>query len=120
MNTNATYTEELIARAGLGDSEAAERLWPIHRDPFRRMVATRIDPRVRARVDPSDVVQEALAEAARALPQYLRDRPLPFLAWLRQFAFQRLAELHLQSPTDQDPRCAGPTASTDSTRRRAS
>jgi RNA polymerase sigma-70 factor (ECF subfamily) len=31
-----------------------------------------------------------LAEAARRLPDYLRDRPLPFYPWLRQLAADRL------------------------------
>ena len=47
-----------------------------------------------ARIDPSDVVQEALADAAQELSDYLRDRPLPFYPWLRQFAWERLLQLH--------------------------
>jgi RNA polymerase sigma-70 factor (ECF subfamily) len=58
------------------------------------MVAFRLDRRMAARVDPSDVVQEALADAARKLSAYLRDRPLPFYPWLRQIAWDRLVELH--------------------------
>src|SRR5262249_5179573 len=47
-----------------------------------------------ARIDPSDVVQETLAEADRRLGKYLADRPLPFYPWLRQIAVERLAKLH--------------------------
>ena len=47
-----------------------------------------------ARVDASDVVQEALVAAAQALPEYLRDRPLPLLAWLRQFTWEHLVKTH--------------------------
>src|SRR5262249_55179628 len=65
-----------------------------HYDRLRRMVALRLDRRLAARLDPSDVVQEALAEAARLLPDYLRERPLPFYPWLRQLAGERLAKLH--------------------------
>ena len=50
--------------------------------------------RLAARVDPSDVVQEVLAEAIQHFAEYLRTRPLPFSAWLRQFAWQRLVKLH--------------------------
>jgi len=58
------------------------------------MVALRIDRRIAPRVDPSDVVQEALADAAQSLSDYLRDRPLPFYPWLRQVTWERLLQLH--------------------------
>jgi RNA polymerase sigma-70 factor (ECF subfamily) len=60
------------------------------------MVGARLDPRLAARLDPSDVVQEAMAEAARHLDDYLRDPPLPFYPWLRQFAWERLVKAHRQ------------------------
>src|SRR5262249_55578651 len=68
---------------------------------LRRMVAVRLDPRVAARLDPSDVVQEALLEAARKLPDYLRERPVPFYPWLRRLAWERLPKLHQRPPAAQ-------------------
>jgi RNA polymerase sigma-70 factor (ECF subfamily) len=53
-----------------------------------------LDPRLSARIDPSDVVQEALAEAYTRLPRYLQERPVSFYPWLRQIAWQRLVKLH--------------------------
>lgn len=87
-------TDELVRRAGDGDVQATEKLMERHRARLRQMVAVRMDPRLAARVDPSDVVQETLAEALRKLPDYVRDRPLPFYPWLRQVAWDRLVELH--------------------------
>jgi RNA polymerase sigma-70 factor (ECF subfamily) len=58
------------------------------------MVAWRLDRRLAARVDPSDVVQEVLAEANRKMDRYLRDRPLPFFPWLRSLAGEQLVRLH--------------------------
>jgi RNA polymerase sigma-70 factor (ECF subfamily) len=58
------------------------------------MVALRMDPRIASRVDPSDVVQETLAEACQRMPEYARRRPLPFYPWLRQLACDRLVDLH--------------------------
>jgi RNA polymerase sigma-70 factor (ECF subfamily) len=58
------------------------------------MVAVRLDRRVAARVDPSDVVQEALATAAKGFDDYLRERPLPFYPWLRRLAWLRLTDAH--------------------------
>jgi hypothetical protein len=81
-------TQESLDRAGTGDRTARQELLARHRGRLRQMVALRIDRRMAAaRVDPSDVVQEALADAAQSLSDYLRDRPLPFYPWLRQFAW---------------------------------
>ena len=44
--------------------------------------------------DASDIVQEALAEAAGRLPDYLSRRPLPFYPWLRHIAWQHLQKCH--------------------------
>jgi RNA polymerase sigma-70 factor (ECF subfamily) len=87
-------TEELLDRAGGGDDSAREQLLTRHRGRLRVMVAARLDRRLAARLDPSDVVQEALAEAARRLDDYLRNRPLPFYPWLRQLAWDRLVKEH--------------------------
>ncbi|HZW33884.1 MAG TPA: sigma-70 family RNA polymerase sigma factor [Isosphaeraceae bacterium] len=87
-------TDELLRRAGTGDLSARQHLLARYRCRLRQMVALRIDRRMAARIDPSDVVQEALADAARSLSDYLTDRPLPFYPWLRQFAWERLLQLH--------------------------
>jgi RNA polymerase sigma-70 factor, ECF subfamily len=87
-------TQELLERSVRGDATARQELLVRHRARLRRMVAIRLDRRLGARLDPSDVVQEALADAARHLDEYLRHRPLPFYPWLRQFAWERLCKLH--------------------------
>src|SRR5215469_15978069 len=100
MPTSSPDTDELLARTAHGDQAAREQLITRHRARLRKMVAYRLDRRLRVRVDPSDVVQEVLAEASRKLPQYLQQRPLPFYPWLRQMAETRLIDLrrrHLES-----------------------
>jgi RNA polymerase sigma-70 factor (ECF subfamily) len=87
-------TEQLLRQAGQGDAAARDHLLARHRPQLREAVAVRLDRRLAPRVDPSDVVQETLAEAARRLPDYLRDRPLPFYPWLRQLALDRVIDLH--------------------------
>lgn len=85
-------TDKLMDCAGRGDAEARGRLLARYRGRLRREVAARLDRRLAARVDASDIVQESLIEAHRDLPDYLKRRPLPFLAWLRQIARGRLAK----------------------------
>jgi len=87
-------TEQLVRSAGRGDKRALEGLFSRHRSRLRRMIAVRMDPRLSARVDPSDVVQEVLAEAARKLPAYARAAPLPFFPWLRMIAWDHLVNLY--------------------------
>lgn len=58
------------------------------------MAAIRLDPRLAQRVDPSDIVQDTLIEAHRKLPDYLKDRPIPFYPWLRAIAWNRLIDAH--------------------------
>jgi RNA polymerase sigma-70 factor (ECF subfamily) len=87
-------TEVLLARARQGDQSAVEGLLAGHRGRLRQMVAVRMDPQLSARVDPSDVVQEALVAASQRLSEYLRNPPLPFYPWLRQIAWDRLVDLH--------------------------
>jgi RNA polymerase sigma-70 factor (ECF subfamily) len=87
-------SEDLLRRVGRGDAEAREQLFTAPRRRLRQMIALRMDPRLRSRIDPSDVLQEALAEAFQQLPDYLQERPLPFYPWLRQIAWNRLVDLH--------------------------
>jgi RNA polymerase sigma-70 factor (ECF subfamily) len=87
-------TDQLLDRAGQGDPSARQQLLIRHQQRLRDMVALRMDRRLAVRIDPSDVVQETLAEAVRQLSDYLRRRPLPFYPWLRQLAWERLVQLH--------------------------
>jgi RNA polymerase sigma-70 factor (ECF subfamily) len=87
-------TKELLDRVVQGDSSAAAALLTRHQKRLRRMVYLRIDPRLAARLDPSDIVQDALAEAHRRLPDYAAERPIPFYPWLRRLAWDRLLQMH--------------------------
>lgn len=83
-------THRLLGLIQEGDSDALGRLLARHRGLIRRMVEARMDPKLRGRVDASDVVQEAHIEVARRINDYLERRPMPFHLWLRQTAYQNL------------------------------
>jgi RNA polymerase sigma-70 factor, ECF subfamily len=87
-------TDHLLMAVRNGDQTARGRLLERHRGRLRKMVTVRLDRRVAARVDPSDVVQEALADAARRLDNYLRDQPIPFYPWLRRLAWNRINDVY--------------------------
>jgi RNA polymerase sigma-70 factor (ECF subfamily) len=92
-NTRAD-TDALLDRAAAGEHSAREELLERHRQKLKRMVAVRLDRRLAARVDPSDVVQEALTDAAGRLDDYLRERPMPYYPWLCRLACDRLDKAH--------------------------
>ena len=79
-----------------GDRQALAALFDRYRDRLRRMVELRIDSRVRARLDASDVLQEAFLDVARDLEAYLADPKLPPLLWMRLHVGRRLTTLHRQ------------------------
>src|SRR5207244_12526240 len=56
----------------------------------RQVVSLRLDPKLRARADAADVVQETQLEAVRRWTDYLERRPMPFRRWLRKTAYERL------------------------------
>jgi RNA polymerase sigma-70 factor (ECF subfamily) len=91
---NQCDTEQLIEGARRGDESASQELLMRHRSRLRRMVAVHLDARLAARVDPSDIVQDALGEASRKLDDYLQLRPVAFYPWLRQIAWERLIDIH--------------------------
>ena len=57
------------------------------------MVELRIDARLRARIDASDVLQEAFLDVSHDLDAYLADPKLPPLLWLRLHVGRRLTTL---------------------------
>jgi RNA polymerase sigma-70 factor (ECF subfamily) len=94
MATDKPGTDQLLQLAAGGDKSAAEHLLDRCRPRLRRMISVRISPQISSRIDPSDVVQEALVEAFQKLPGFLETRAVSFYPWIRQIAWQRLMKLH--------------------------
>ena len=82
-----------LERARGGDRSAVGALFEGHRVRLERLVALRLDRRLRARVDEADVVQDTFLEAARRIEGYLERPSMPFYLWLRFLANQRLQTL---------------------------
>jgi RNA polymerase sigma-70 factor, ECF subfamily len=91
--------ELLLGRANTGDAEARSELLELYRDRLRRMVAIRLDKRLAARVDPSDIVQEAMRDAFNRLPEYFAEPRISFYPWLRRIAWDRLMDMYRQHIT---------------------
>jgi RNA polymerase sigma-70 factor (ECF subfamily) len=90
MTATPDDTNELLRKASGGDAKAIGGLFTRHQDRLRRMVDLRMDQRVRGRLDPSDVLQEAYLEFARSLADYLQKPDVPFYVWLRMITGRKL------------------------------
>ena len=85
---------DLLKRARAGDRKALDEIFTQHRDRLRRMVEIRLDRRLQARIDASDVVQEAYVDVIGRLDEYLREPKLPLFLWLRLVVGDRLMKVH--------------------------
>lgn len=94
MTENSSETGRLLQDAAEGEKESWGALLTRHEDRLRRMVALRLDQRLKGRIDASDVLQEVYLEASRCLADYLREPKMPFFLWLRGIAGHKLLELH--------------------------
>jgi RNA polymerase sigma-70 factor, ECF subfamily len=94
MENNSGDTAALLERARAADNVALTELFSRHRERLRRMVQIRLDARVQARIDASDVIQDAYLYVAQRLDEYLRQPTLPFFLWLRLVVGERLTTLH--------------------------
>jgi RNA polymerase sigma-70 factor, ECF subfamily len=86
-------TRDLLQLAANGDPHAFDTLFGHHRASLRRAIARLIGRMLRARIDPSDVVQDVQIDAFNRLPDYLGRRPMPFRAWLFRSAIERVSKL---------------------------
>lgn len=91
---NSADTIRLIERARAGDRDALSEIFARYRDRLRRMVDLRLDRRLHARIDASDVIQEGYVDVVTRLEEYLRDPQIPLFLWLRLVIGERLMKLH--------------------------
>ena len=77
-------------RTGGRRTPAWDRFLSRYRPRLVRMIAVRMDRRLKGRLDASDVIQDAYAEAHGRLAEYLKEPTMPPALWLRFLVGQRL------------------------------
>ena len=86
--------DELVQHAQAGDEQALSQLFNAYRSKLSRMIQLRMDPRLKARIDEEDVLQDTYIELTRRVRDYSRVHKLPFFLWLRMTAGEVLIILY--------------------------
>jgi len=92
-DSDSAETGRLLALAGAGDRAAFNQLFDRYRPLMFRSAERRLSPRVRPRLDASDVVQDTHLEAFQRLGGFLRRRPMSFRLWLLKTLHERLLKI---------------------------
>ena len=91
MNQNSSAALRLLDQARCGDAESLALLLKNYFRYLNSLSRKEIDPRIRARVSESDIVQETLLEAHRDFPSFVGTSIEEFTGWLRRILFNNLA-----------------------------
>jgi RNA polymerase sigma-70 factor, ECF subfamily len=104
---NGSRVEHLMGEAREGRREALGALLQSYRNYLMILATTQLDRRLRRRMNPSDLVQEAMLAAHRDFPKFRGGSERELLAWLRQILINCLhhaIEMHLKAKR-RDVRC---------------
>jgi RNA polymerase sigma-70 factor (ECF subfamily) len=86
-------TERLLDLVQAGDRDALGQLLAQQRDRLRGFIDIHLDRPLRARVDPSDALQDTLYKVADRINDFLARRPMPFRLWVLRMARELVANL---------------------------
>ncbi len=94
MDSSSSEVVRVVEGLRAGGRRALAGLFDAYRERLDRMIDLRLDSRLRSRLDPSDVIQDAFIDANKRLDDYLRDPKLPPFLWLRLIVGERLTNVH--------------------------
>ncbi len=93
MTEPADGTAQWLPAARAGSREALGRVLSAARRYLHTIARQELDPDLRAKNSPSDLVQETFVEAQRDFGQFQGDTEAELLAWLRQLLLHRVGKL---------------------------
>jgi len=82
----------LLSAARAGDSQALSHLFQSYQLELERMIDLRLEPALRRRMDPADIVQEAWVEIVKRFGEWSASGTIPFRVWLRLSTLQSLGQ----------------------------
>src|SRR3954449_1800714 len=93
MTFDESGIDRLIEDALLARPGARDRLLESYRNYLRLVARAGVDPSLRGKADPSDLVQETLMKAHQHFDQFQGRTEPELAAWLRQILSRSLADL---------------------------
>jgi RNA polymerase sigma-70 factor (ECF subfamily) len=94
MDSPSPSDRDGVERLRAGDRQALAGLFSRHHDRLWRMVSFRLDPRLRGRVDPEDVLQEAYLAAEQRLEHCRGETTEAQFIWLRLIVLQTMVDVY--------------------------
>jgi RNA polymerase sigma-70 factor (ECF subfamily) len=93
MCTVGQNPDDLLAEARRGRTDSLGSLLELYRNYLHLLARTQIDMHLRARANPSDLVQETFLQACRNFHQFRGTSERELLGWLRRILVRSLARL---------------------------
>ena len=99
-HSEAIPVPNLLQRARLGNTEALGQVLQLYRNYLTILATTQLDRKLRRRVNPSDLVQDAMLAAHTDFAKFQGCSERELLAWLRQIlinCLHHVIETHLRA-----------------------
>lgn len=97
-SSSGTDPQRLLNGARRSPDQRLGRLLELYRNYLRLLAESQLDRKLRARLSPSDLVQETMMEAHRDFSQFRGATESEFLCWLRQILVNNMSrqiEIHV-------------------------
>ncbi|MBX9790996.1 MAG: sigma-70 family RNA polymerase sigma factor [Pirellulales bacterium] len=85
---------DMVFAARDGDAAALEQLWTTCRDYLRLAAARELSTELRAKLSPSDIVQDTLTAAQQSLGQFRGTSDEELHGWLRRILHNQVTQAH--------------------------
>lgn len=92
--TDSTETQVLIKKARHGDEQAVQRLLVLYHPRLKARLLRQMDPVMRSKMEPEDILQQVYLETFRAIGQFEYQGPDSFLRWMYAILDRKLIDEH--------------------------
>lgn len=92
--SSSTETQVLIREARQGDDEAVRRLLVLYHPRLKARLLRQMDPVMRSKIEPEDILQQVYLETFRAIGQFEYQGPDSFLRWMYAILDRKLIDEH--------------------------